>query len=875
MKRDGDFTNKTKRILSERVNGLCSNCFRPTTGPHDSPSKSTISGQAAHIHSASQNGPRFDKKLSLDEVRSPENGIWLCGSCHTIIDRNESSHTAEELRILKAQAETKAAQAQLLRGNPNKVSTRTIKERWVHETTDDSRYVRREGHLSTLNSWMADIDTKIIAITGIGGQGKTSLVGNWLKYKDCLQKREIEGLFYWSFYNEIDVNVFFQELLAFCKDSFITLPPTLFENQSDVQESIRQVLSIVPICVILDGLEVIQSDKSEYDKGQFLSADLRHFLLDFSLSPTNSIAVLTSRFDIVDLRPRDEVVKYLRLTKLNEFEACSLLKSLYVGGARVDLQRISTALEGHPLALKVFAAGLPNAQQMSPISHLNRILSVESQIQISLDDKIVRLLSYYEKTLTNEQVSILSSVSTLSSTIDEKTLISLSETMSNNVLSSKELQVALSSLINTGLIIQDIVKRKVKYSCHPIIRDYFRHKITSDSSRGNLVGSFLANKPGRGDVVSSEMLEYIVSAIEILASSGSWFEASDLYDSKLKGGMTIRKLSSPEAGWRCCRALTKSAPNNPALYSSIWNDHDKFNTLVVYHNSSGQFSKDMGDIANAISCYKEAIDILSKKSQKRNEVTTLMGLAQVYIECGNISKSTHYLSLSMNAANERVISEELKFELYTTRAKIHLLCGEYRKAEHRLAYVMNRTKPHPRSKHKTVSNPDARALAFMGLVESALLQGDIVTAEGLQKSSIPYVRQSERLDIMLMSMYWQGYVSFQSGDFELAESTLLLAERLARKANMEYWLIQTNILQSELYYCQNEKPKALLTIDNCINVTSSRQFDSLYVDALITKARIIGQSDANEASQLLTKAEQMAITIQYQRAISMLSITGE
>lgn len=76
FKRD-DFTKTTKDVLSKRVGGRCSNpeCNVPTSGPHSDPEKHISIGIAAHITAASQNGPRYDPKLSSAQRSSIDNGI--------------------------------------------------------------------------------------------------------------------------------------------------------------------------------------------------------------------------------------------------------------------------------------------------------------------------------------------------------------------------------------------------------------------------------------------------------------------------------------------------------------------------------------------------------------------------------------------------------------------------------------------------------------------------------------------------------------------------------------------------------------------------------------------------------------------------------
>ena len=80
MARKGDFSEPDKVILAQRVNYSCSNpnCSNSTAGPHTNPRKRTLNGEAAHIHSAKEKGPRYDERLSMEHISSIENAIWLC-----------------------------------------------------------------------------------------------------------------------------------------------------------------------------------------------------------------------------------------------------------------------------------------------------------------------------------------------------------------------------------------------------------------------------------------------------------------------------------------------------------------------------------------------------------------------------------------------------------------------------------------------------------------------------------------------------------------------------------------------------------------------------------------------------------------------------
>jgi len=103
----GKFTEKTKRILKDRVGGFCSmsNCRRLTVGPGENDDRTTLIGEAGHIKAANPGGPRYDSKMSDSERGSVTNGIWLCSPCHKKIDSEESIYPVEKLVRLKTEAE--------------------------------------------------------------------------------------------------------------------------------------------------------------------------------------------------------------------------------------------------------------------------------------------------------------------------------------------------------------------------------------------------------------------------------------------------------------------------------------------------------------------------------------------------------------------------------------------------------------------------------------------------------------------------------------------------------------------------------------------------------------------------------------------------
>lgn len=109
MNQRDDFKSEIVKKLAERAAYICSNpaCNRMTIGPDTSSGSLSIkAGVAAHICAASPGGPRYDMSQTQDVRSGISNGIWLCGTCSMLIDKNNgNSYPADHLRKWKTDHE--------------------------------------------------------------------------------------------------------------------------------------------------------------------------------------------------------------------------------------------------------------------------------------------------------------------------------------------------------------------------------------------------------------------------------------------------------------------------------------------------------------------------------------------------------------------------------------------------------------------------------------------------------------------------------------------------------------------------------------------------------------------------------------------------
>lgn len=107
-----DFPAKIRSAVALRAGYRCSICYRPTVGPSEETSSSiTMIGEAAHIHAAA-GGPgarRHLTSMAPEERSGIGNAIWLCANHARVIDRDQTTYSAEALHNIKQKHETKCA----------------------------------------------------------------------------------------------------------------------------------------------------------------------------------------------------------------------------------------------------------------------------------------------------------------------------------------------------------------------------------------------------------------------------------------------------------------------------------------------------------------------------------------------------------------------------------------------------------------------------------------------------------------------------------------------------------------------------------------------------------------------------------------------
>ncbi len=94
FEKSAKFENSTKLLLAIRVKFFCSMCgFNTMSVDLLNPEENAENnGEAAHICSGKEKGPRNNPKMTLEQIKSPLNGIHLCRNCHGPVDKDSQKH---------------------------------------------------------------------------------------------------------------------------------------------------------------------------------------------------------------------------------------------------------------------------------------------------------------------------------------------------------------------------------------------------------------------------------------------------------------------------------------------------------------------------------------------------------------------------------------------------------------------------------------------------------------------------------------------------------------------------------------------------------------------------------------------------------------
>ncbi len=828
-----DFSESTKRIASDRVGGHCTLCDTPTRGPNEDPTKATILGEAAHIRGKKPGAPRYDAGMTDAERANIDNALWACRNCHGRFDKDYLHYSVADLRRHRDEAEARARQRQCrLTDSPAQTLFKSIPQKWCHETTNDDSYVRRSAKVNQLNAWFNNPSIRAITLVGIGGAGKTALAGHWLKVDNQDLVRDVRGLFYWSFYVERDVDQFLTGLISFIED--LDTNVELAADLKDPLDSLeRNFTKLPPLVLLLDGLEVLQHAVSEGRAyGAFIDAKLRDFIQLISYAKKPWLCISTSRFPITDLDHTPNA-KCLQLLNLEPEESAEVLNHNGVLGTEDDRKKVAHYLNGHPLALRIFAASIPRSIRTIPCQHLHDVFG-ESDIDNPFLDKLFRLLGFYAETLATSQSTIIQALSLFRSPVPQRTLAIIAPVLKGTWKNDSEslnlaLTTELGRLVGSGLAIRDRRGTEDIYACHPIVRDYFRQDLLSQRDASRAAIDILTSRPDDLGIQGVSNLEPLLLTCEALLISGDVRSVIELYVTRFQKGGAFLAGGLPKEGKRLFDALERFSTEHPDALSSaqnfsIFNGIDRHTNYDSIHFRNGAILFDilLGELSDAEQLIKVQLNEAtgSRRATIYNHQALLEFYRGDYANVSKVAKSVFQVTTQANIVSSTAL---IQAQAHYLRLKSLVLLGldkEARKVNKEIMEI-----------HQLLDSEDGLILvdlAHLWLASRGNRDGCGQAAKRI-RSMLPKLTEDHlALEAKLVAARWYILKRQPKG---LAEQLISEVYRHAIEQSYPYPMISSQIMREYYTYSLGEQCSEHL-LKQAATLAEANQMYGLQAEAL-------------------------------------------
>ncbi len=514
--------------------------------------------------------------------------------------------------------------------------------RFYHPATNDEYYSHREAELKWLDDCAKSPEIRIATITGVGGLGKTSLVGHWIEKHEGWQQRSFLGVFFYSFYSDRSGNGFFPALLEFIREvEEIPAHPKdrLFHHLAAFR------LRDKPYLVVLDGLEVLQIGEDDRRYGWIAHGELNEFVARCGASG-ESLLILTSRFPFPQISAEHPAAASSKnLPLLSENDGAALLARCGIKGDLESLQTFSSQFGGHPLALRLFAGACVTDPWSDPVE-ASRMLLQPHHVDVLLPDPVeqgldveeqqirkqrqqfYKLLSWFQEKLPPAKRRLLEIVALFKEPVSTGTVAALASgirAMREDFGDCDNVHILylLDQLRALHLLQREdeLSGEVARWAAHPIIRDVFREKALK---AGNDVASQFAQiVAGKGSQTTPKTipeLRPVLEAIEVLLEAGKFGAAKSLYDEALERGQLFYRIPAPQEGLRCVQGFIQSRERR--------NSADRLGSLVgLYLSQASIFAAMLGELEDAKRSYREFINHRHHLLDWRNVSVSLSNLA--------------------------------------------------------------------------------------------------------------------------------------------------------------------------------------------------------------------------------------------------------
>ena len=468
----------------------------------------------------------------------------------------------------------------------------------------------------------------VVAVSGIGGQGKTTLVSQWLRHQD---RRMFNAAFWCTCTRSVTFDLFLDEVLAY-------LGKGAYDKRSmpDVASRSRELLKQMqqrPALVVLDGLEAwLAAPEQSLGAGHQECEGLDAFLRQCTSLANGSHLVITTRVlpeslgeALVAVIPVSEPGVMSALDGLDTHAAVDLLERLGVRGARAEMERIASEYGNHPLALTVVGRllckryhgrieMLPRVSALDPQQRLFELFE-ETRRHLPRGSASERLLGVAALDVGNPPLgALLAALSPRNRGWWPRDSLFRSRSAS-----SDDLREHLLLLADWHLIAFDAASDSVRM--HPLLRQYFAGLVKDHASVHRAYAEWYEVHPVPDDARRLDDVRPRVLAIEHWLLAGGIERAAELFLGRLTETYTF-------AEWLAANGhLSRDLVTRLAAAS-------KSQLRAEFLSVDAALARQLGALEDAVASLDEAVSLL-QASASGDQTDRDVPLAGILMNRGN------------------------------------------------------------------------------------------------------------------------------------------------------------------------------------------------------------------------------------------------
>jgi len=504
-------------------------------------------------------------------------------------------------------------------------------------------FVGRSTEISLLDGFLGNPKTNVASIVAWGGEGKSALISYWRSHLASCGWMGIDRVFDWSFHsqgNMIDRPVSSEAFIDAALRWFGDTEPEIGSSWQKGERLAKLVQSSKTL-LFLDGLEPLQYYSNRFSENGRLRDPAISVLIRMLADYNPGLCIITTRLKISDLDSYDGgTCETLTLKGLPALDSEKLLMEIGVKGTRDKLTQIANKYNGHALSINLVGHYILDALNGSIGSYIHEelleedsvsgnqageiLISYEKWFGDSAELQILHLLGLFDRPATTGEIAVLKQKS-IKNLTDK--LYSLSAIEWNAIIRRLS-QMQLVNIVENG--------SSIELDAHPLIREYFAHKLRIEYPEAWKVGNYnlYLYWLSLSSTVSqfSSQLDILFQAVSYGCKASLQQEVySDIYEKRIKQGEFVHDA-------RILGGYSTKLEAVAGFFDHIWDKPSSSlnaKTKIDILAEASFAIRSFGIFDEAVDPLREAIELSVGLDDYRSATMYCSNLAEVYMILGN------------------------------------------------------------------------------------------------------------------------------------------------------------------------------------------------------------------------------------------------